>query len=69
MAEILKYVTVDRNGVEGDYEFDTLKEAREVAGTNSAVMQRTYLYDDSELVYTPDGGDQWPPAESEEDAQ
>jgi len=62
MAEITKYVLVSRDDVESDYEYDSCQEAIEAAGTSHAVIERHYVYDDSELVYTPDGSDTWPPA-------
>ena len=63
MAEILRYVVVDDSGVEGDWEYDKHDEAVSAAGSESAVIQRTYIYDDSELVWTPDGSQTWPPQE------
>lgn len=60
-AEILRYVLVDRDDNEGDYEYTTLAEAKADAGDDHAVVERTYTYDDSELVWTPDGSDTWPP--------
>lgn len=67
MSSISKYVLVDAADNEGDYEYDTLAEAQEQAGNDHAVIERTYVYDDSELVWTPDGGDIWPPREDDED--
>lgn len=61
MSEILKFVLVDADGVEGDYEYDDCQEAIKSAGTTHAVIQRTYTYDDSELVWTPNGRHIWPP--------
>lgn len=62
-AEITRYVLVDESDVEGDYEYDTKNEAIGVAVARGhhAVIERTYVYDDSTLVWTPDGSDTWPP--------
>ena len=62
MAEITRYVTVDKDNNEGRWEFDTLVQAISAAGLDEAVIERTYVYDDSDLVYTPDGSGTWPPA-------
>lgn len=61
MAEITRYVLVDRQDNEGDWEYDKYDEAVKAAGNDHAVIQRTYVYDDSELVWTPNGRDSWPP--------
>lgn len=61
MASISRYVLVDREDHEQDYEFEDFDEAVEAAGDTHAVVERQYEYADSELVWTPDGGDQWPP--------
>ncbi|KKK83274.1 hypothetical protein LCGC14_2795040 [marine sediment metagenome] len=68
MAEIRQYVLVDRADTEQDAEYDTYIEARDAAvrlNGDFAVICRTYTYDDSELVWTPDGSDTWPPAKGE----
>jgi hypothetical protein len=59
--EILKFVLVDRNDQEEDYEYTDRDEAIKAAGTDHAVIMRTYVYDDSELIWTPNGKDTWPP--------
>lgn len=61
--EIQRYVLVDRYNVEGDYEYRDYDEAVKNAGLvgDYAVICRTYTYDDSELVWTYDGADIWPP--------
>jgi hypothetical protein len=64
MAEILRYVLVTRDNHEEDYEYDRYHEAETAArerGTDVAIIERHYVYDDSELVWTPDGADTWPP--------
>jgi len=61
MAEILRYVTVNQEDQEGDYEYETMQEAIAAAGKSEAVIERTYTYDDSYLVWTPNGSDTWPP--------
>ena len=62
MSEIRRYVLVDQNDVEEDYEYDNYQEAYHNANKrNMAVIARIYVYEDSELVCTPDGSDTWPP--------
>ena len=61
MSTISRYVLVDRNDQEGDHEYESYDEAVNDAGTTHAVIERRYEYDDSELVWTPNGSDQWPP--------
>jgi hypothetical protein len=61
MATIERFVTVGPDDSEGDHEFDTLQDAIDAAPDGHAVVMRTYEYDDSELVWTPDGSDTWPP--------
>lgn len=61
MATIERYVLVDRDDHEGEYEYETLDEAQGAAGTTHAVIARIYEYDDSELVWTPNGSNRWPP--------
>lgn len=63
MSEILKFVIVDENDVESDFEYNRVQDAIDEAtrrGGRLAVVQRTYTYDDSELVWTSDGSDVWP---------
>ena len=44
------------------YAHDTYQEAvTDARKYGLAVVQRTYIYDDHELVWTPDGPDIWPP--------
>lgn len=62
MSEIRKYVLVGRDNAEDDYEYDVYQDAYQAASRrNMAVIARIYAYDDSELVWTPDGSDTWPP--------
>lgn len=62
-ATIERYVLVDRDDIEGDHEYESLDEAKAAAAKyRSAVIARSYVYDDSELIWTPDGGDIWPPS-------
>ncbi len=70
MPEILRYMIVDEHDNEGLREYDSLDKAKNAAKfasdggpENFAVIRCTYVYDDSELVWTPDGGDTWPPVE------
>jgi hypothetical protein len=66
MSEITRYVLVDLDDNEGDYEFDSLREAQDAADSDHAIVERTYVYDDSSLVWTPNGDDTWPPKDKEE---
>lgn len=63
MAEISRYVLVNEDDVEDDYEFDSYQEALREAQRrgNVAIVERTYVYDDTSLVWTPDGSETWPP--------
>lgn len=61
MAEITRYVLVDRNDHEQDHEYDHYQEAVDAAGAQFAVVERHYEYTDSALVWTPNGKDYWPP--------
>ena len=67
MSEITRYVLVDKQDREGDYEYARFDEAKQAAGDDHAVIERTYTYDDQELVWTPDGGNVWPPEEKTEE--
>ena len=62
MAQILTYVLVDEDGREDEYEYDSLHEAKMAVqpGTPTAIIERVYEYDDSSLVWTPNGEDTWP---------
>lgn len=63
MAHISKYVLVDRDDNEGEHEYDSYDEAVKLAeDRNCAVIERQYVYDDSSLVWTPDGSTTWPPS-------
>lgn len=66
MASIERYVTVDEHDHESDYEYATMQEAIEAGEQISgsprfAVVERHYVYDDSELVWTSTGATTWPP--------
>ena len=64
MPEIIRYVTVDERGLEGETEYATLDEAIKEAESNDeqrrAVLRVTYEYSDSVLAWTPDGSAIWP---------
>lgn len=64
MAEIRRYVIVNIDGTEDDYEYEDANEAIEKAGKRglTAVVARVYTFDDSELVWTSTGDSVWPPA-------
>lgn len=61
--EIIRYVLVGLDDEEQDHEFPSMREAIEAAGNDHAIVARTYVYDDHELVWTPDGTGTWPPSE------
>ena len=65
MSEIRKYVLVTLDNTYLDTLYDTFDEARDAALRDSepcAVVCLIYTFDDSELLWTPDGGSIWPPA-------
>lgn len=64
MSEIYRYTLADRDGTEGDYEYDTLDEAKKGATNGQAVIRHVYEWSDSMLAWTPDGSDIWPPVEA-----
>lgn len=64
--ELVRYVLVDLNDNESD-EYDRYDQAEDACDSEHAIVQRTYEYTDSELVYTPDGGNVWPPEHTESD--
>lgn len=60
--ELQKFAVIDRDGDNTGTLFDTKDEAVTSArnlGPDYAVEMLTYSYDDSELVWTPDGSDSW----------
>lgn len=61
MAEITRYVLVNRDDVEQVYEYEQYQEAVDAAGPDHAVVERHYEYSDSELVWTPNRSPTWPP--------
>lgn len=66
MSTITRYVLVNRDDIESDYEYDTYHEALEGATKDGAagqfaIIERQYVYDDAELVWTPNGRNSWPP--------
>lgn len=63
MASITRYVVVDDQGNEGDWEYNTMADAIEDAPNDAefGVIERVYEYDDSSLVFTSTGADTWPP--------
>lgn len=64
MSEIRTYVLVNDDDEYVSDEFDTLDEAKnEVSFRNEpfAIVALVYTFEDSELVWTPDGGKVWPP--------
>lgn len=61
--ELLRYVIVDAEENEEDWEYDRFEQAKNVARRRGhAVVVRTYEYTDTALVWTPNGSDTWPPA-------
>lgn len=64
MAEIERYVLVNGDDVSEGFEYGTASEAIAEASKRDepmAVMARTYVYDDSEVVWTSTGDNTWPP--------
>lgn len=63
MSEITRYVLVGRDNTEGNTEYTDYDEAVRAAMANghTAVIERVYTYEDSGLVWTPDGSNNWPP--------
>ena len=61
MSEIRRWVTVDRaNNEMGEY--DSYREAEQDARKyDLAIVEHVYEFSDSELVWTPNGEDTWPP--------
>ena len=57
MSTIEKYVLVDENNHEGDHEYDSMQEAIDACDEHHAVIERTYSYDDSDLVVQQSSGD------------
>ena len=61
MADIQKYLLVGRDGCEIGTYFDSYREAEtEAKRSDCAVVEHTYTYEDTDLVFTPDGSDEWP---------
>lgn len=59
-----RYVLVDQDDYEQDHEYERYDEAQaaaEALSTPHAVIVRHYTYEDSELVWTPNGRNTWPP--------
>jgi hypothetical protein len=61
VSEIRTYTLVDQDNHDLDTEYDTLDEAIRAAEPGQAVVAQVYEWTDSELVWTPDGGNVWPP--------
>ncbi len=63
MSEITRYVLVGRDNTEGNFEYSDYDEAVRAAKANghTAVIERVYTYEDTHLVWTPDGPAAWPP--------
>lgn len=60
MSTITRYVLVGPDDIEADYEYTSCDDARQAARPDQAILERTYTYDDSELVETPCGCQTWP---------
>lgn len=70
MGDITRYALVGPGGEQGDHEYDTENDAIGAALLESephAVIAVVYTFDDTDLVWTPDGGDVWPPADGPAD--
>lgn len=63
MSTISRYVLVDKDDQESDHEYESYIDAEnDAAFRGAAVIERTYEYSGSELVWTPDGSSVWPPS-------
>ena len=63
------FQVIDINGVATETTiYRTKEEAVEAAGQDQAVEMLTFEYSDSELVWTPDGSDTWPPEDNGNDS-
>lgn len=63
-AEIRRYVLVSEQDIEGTLEYSTLEAAivdAKIMG-HAAVVAHIYTWEDSELIWTPDEEDVWPPS-------
>ncbi|MDH3291534.1 MAG: hypothetical protein OEO20_11385 [Gemmatimonadota bacterium] len=59
---IIRYHLVDSDDRVDDYPYDSYQEAYETARRrNMAVLAYVYEFADSELIWTPNGADTWPP--------
>lgn len=62
MSAIRRYILVDRDDNESDFDFDNYQDALAAArAADSAVVAHIYEFNDSELVWTPTNDDRWPP--------
>lgn len=64
MSEIRLYTLVNRDDEYVSEEYDTLDEARNAAEQQDephAIVAMVYTFEDSELIWTPDGSNTWPP--------
>lgn len=67
MSQLSRYVLCNKEGVELDYEYDNYADVELDAGRwQCAVVERLYTYTDSELIWTPNGADTWPPQSRDE---
>lgn len=61
---ISRYVLVDEDDMEGDKEYSDYREIEKLAiERGCAIIERIYVYEDSNLIFTPDGEFSWPPKE------
>nr|WP_296763914.1 hypothetical protein [Rhodococcus sp. (in: high G+C Gram-positive bacteria)] len=69
MSEVYKYVLVDDSDEERA-EYDDYHEAVSAAEHwGYAIVTHTYEFADSELTWTPNGEDTWPPKDEEHEAE
>lgn len=63
---IFRYVLVDAAGVEREGEYRRLQDAIDAGRSiGHAIRRREYVIVSSDLVWTPDGSDTWPPPRKE----
>lgn len=60
MSDINRYLVIDPQGNDTGYEYESFKEAKEIAAKyGHAVLELQYSLRDTELVWAPDGSEVW----------
>ena len=69
MSEITRYVLVDSDDNELNFQYETFEDALvQAERMGCAIVEWTYVYDDSSLVWTPNGDNSWPPISEDAEA-